>query len=287
MEELTRDGDGGLEALARRAAGGERAAAESLVAAVSDDVYNLALRMLGHVADAEDAAQEILMIVLTHLGSFEGRSAFRTWVWRIASRHLLRTRRGRREDMSFDDIAELLQAGAATTTSPPEPRTAEQQLLVREIEIGCTQGMLLALGREERVAFILVEILGLSGEETAAVLELEAPALRKRLSRARVRLGDFMRRHCGLVDEGNGCRCARQVPIAVGRGLVNPARLTFAAHATRDGRSAPLAARVREVDDLQRAVSLFRDHPDYSAPSQLRDGIRALIHSGRFGVLDA
>ena len=63
---------------ARAAASGDKSAARDVIDAVLDDVYELALRMLGHPADAEDAAQEIAIIVLTHLGSFRGESAFTT-----------------------------------------------------------------------------------------------------------------------------------------------------------------------------------------------------------------
>src|SRR5262245_33544590 len=74
----------------RAAAAGDRTAAREVLEAVQHDVYGLSLRMLGHPADAEDAAQEILVIVLTHLGSFRGESSLRTWVWRIAANHLKR-----------------------------------------------------------------------------------------------------------------------------------------------------------------------------------------------------
>src|SRR5947209_12865635 len=56
------------------AAKGDKVAAHAILEAVQDDIYGLALRMLGQPADAEDAAQEILVIVLTHLGSFRGES---------------------------------------------------------------------------------------------------------------------------------------------------------------------------------------------------------------------
>src|SRR5215831_9751998 len=78
-----------LVAWVRAAAAGDREAAEEVLRAVQDRVYRLALRMLGHPQDAEDAAQEILIIVLTHLGSFRGESSFFTWVWRIAARRLI------------------------------------------------------------------------------------------------------------------------------------------------------------------------------------------------------
>jgi hypothetical protein len=71
-----------LEAWARAAAAGDRAAAERVLEAIQDRVFRLALRMLGHPQDAEDATQEILVVVLTHLGSFRGESALGTWVWR-------------------------------------------------------------------------------------------------------------------------------------------------------------------------------------------------------------
>src|SRR5258708_6515835 len=107
----------------RAAAAGDKAAAQDVLDAVQDDVYGLALRMLGHPADAEDAAQEILIIVLTHLGSFRGESSLRTWAWRIAANHLSRVRRGRRETISFELLDERLRsrldADAAGRPDPP------------------------------------------------------------------------------------------------------------------------------------------------------------------------
>ena len=79
-----------LEALVTRTKAGDRHAAETLIAAVQDDLFRLAMRMLGLRAEAEDATQEILLQALTHLSEFRGDSAFRTWLWRIAVRHLLR-----------------------------------------------------------------------------------------------------------------------------------------------------------------------------------------------------
>jgi RNA polymerase sigma factor (sigma-70 family) len=55
--------------------------------------------MLYHPQDAEDATQEILVKILTRLSSFEGRSSFRTWLYRIAVNHLLNIRRSRVEDL--------------------------------------------------------------------------------------------------------------------------------------------------------------------------------------------
>src|SRR5215471_21596921 len=134
--------DDELARLAKAAAGGDRGAAHALLEGVQDQVYRLALRMLGHPADAEDATQEILVIVLTHLGSFRGESALKTWVWRIAANHLGSVRRGRREIVSFELLEERLRSGLRDALFPgPDP---ESDALVKELRLRCTEAMILA-----------------------------------------------------------------------------------------------------------------------------------------------
>ena len=82
--------------LVLRARSGDRAALEDLVQRHQGWIYNIAVRMLYHPQDAEDATQEILIKVLTRLSSFEGRSSFRTWLYRIVVNHVLNMKRGRR-----------------------------------------------------------------------------------------------------------------------------------------------------------------------------------------------
>jgi DNA-directed RNA polymerase specialized sigma24 family protein len=85
------------EILLVRARAGDREALEELLEGHQAWIYNIALRMLFHPQDAEDATQEILVKVLTRLSSFEGRSSFRTWLYRVAFDHLLNVKRGREE----------------------------------------------------------------------------------------------------------------------------------------------------------------------------------------------
>src|SRR5262249_46365472 len=90
-------------ALVLRAKSGDAAAVEELIVRHQPWIYNIAVRMLYHPHDAEDATQEILVKALTALSSYEGRSTFRTWLYRIAVNHVLNTKRGRLEPlmMSF------------------------------------------------------------------------------------------------------------------------------------------------------------------------------------------
>src|SRR5713226_603083 len=100
-----------IDPLLGRARAGDRDALEDIVRAIQDDVYGLAIRMLWHPQDAEDASQEILVKVITHLGTFRGESSFRTWVCRIATNHLLNVRKSRveRAELTFSAFALDLQ----------------------------------------------------------------------------------------------------------------------------------------------------------------------------------
>ena len=90
-----------LENLVKIAKEGDKNALEELVRQIKDKIYGLALRMLYYPADAEDATQEILIKIITHLDRFEGRSRFSTWAFRIASNHLLTTRQRRAERYKY------------------------------------------------------------------------------------------------------------------------------------------------------------------------------------------
>jgi RNA polymerase sigma factor (sigma-70 family) len=128
-----------LETLVEQATAGNTAALEEILRAVQGDVYNLAVRMLWCPEDAADATQEILMKVVTHLATFRAQSSFRTWVYRIATNHLLNIRKSRveREEINFSAFATQLATGLA---DPPAAASSDpdQALLVEEVKIGCT-----------------------------------------------------------------------------------------------------------------------------------------------------
>ncbi len=71
-----------------QATAGDKRALEMVVLSIQDLVFNLSLRMLGTFPDAEDASQDILLKVITHLSLFKGDSSFSTWVFSIAVNHL-------------------------------------------------------------------------------------------------------------------------------------------------------------------------------------------------------
>jgi RNA polymerase sigma factor (sigma-70 family) len=265
-----------LEALVQRAAQGDKAALDAVLREIKDDVYKLSMRMLGHPSDAEDATQEVLIKVLTHLGSFRGDSAFRTWVFRVAANHLMNVRRGQREIFSFEMMEAFIAQGLAEGAPPPPP-DGEMRVLAEEVKLGCTEGAMLSLDRDQRLAYTLSEIFELDGETAAAVCEVESAAYRKRLSRARERMNEFMQKQCGIIEPSRPCRCEKQVGPSVAAGMLDPKRLVYGAHPRR-----ATAQHVRELDALaDKVAELQRSHPDYATSDGLTEKIRALIKSDR------
>ena len=92
---------------------GNKKALESIILEIKDLVYNLSLKMLLFPPDAEDATQEILVKVITHLSSFKGESQFATWVYRIATNYLLTTKgkNSQHYQLSFTEFADQIDRG--------------------------------------------------------------------------------------------------------------------------------------------------------------------------------
>jgi len=269
-----------LEDLARRARDGDHEALESLVSAIQDRVYGLALRMLWHPEDARDATQEILIRIVTRLGTFRGASSFSTWAYRVAANCLLTARKSRLEERSytFQRFGEELDQGLSEAAAPPA--SGETALLLEEIKVGCTLAMLTCLDRPHRLAYILGEILEMDGDEAPRVLGIAAAAYRKRLSRAREAVVAFTRAKCGLVSPERPCRCRRRVSEAVRLGRVTPGQLIFASDAERARQFPGVLAEIRRLEGVRRAAALFRSHPDFTAPADLAARIRELVAGG-------
>ncbi len=267
-----------LEDLVARAREGDPASLEAIVSGIQDRVYGLALRMLWHPEDARDATQEILIRVVTRLAGFRGESAFLTWVYRVAANYLLSARRSRLEErrLTFKAFGQDLDEGLSEEI-PAADSPLDETLLLEEVKVGCTLGMLSCLDRPHRLAYIVGEILETDGPEAARILEIDAVTYRKRLSRARRDVVAFMKAKCGLVSPEQPCRCRRRVRRALELGRVDPGNLLFASDADRARRFPQVLAEIRRLEETRRAAALYRSQADPRAPGDLARGIRRII----------
>jgi RNA polymerase sigma factor (sigma-70 family) len=264
--------DVSLEEHARRAADGDSASLEAVCRGVQNLVYRLALRFFSEPADAEDATQEILVKVVTHIGQFDGRSKLTTWVYTIASRHLLRAKQGRVEGTvaSAQAFGDWLDAHLQ-----PEPDVVDEVAyaqLCGDVRISCTYGILQCLSREQRITYLLGDLVGLSDTDGAAVLDISRAAYRKRLQRARDTMRGVIANRCGLVSAANPCRCGGIIEASVEHGLLDPERPVWAAHPRIDQGPIPsgvLAEAASQLDTVEQVAAIYRSDPEWLTPPRV------------------
>jgi RNA polymerase sigma-70 factor, ECF subfamily len=149
----------------------------------------------------EEVAQDTLLKVLGHLDTFEGRSQFTTWVYKIAAHTALTELRHRRwKDVSLEDLLERedqpVIPAAADTHEDPEVQVMQSDLLIRLWGMICEE-----LTDRQLLVVKLVAIHGLPVEETARQVGMERNALYKMLHDARLRLKHRLAREGLEVSE--------------------------------------------------------------------------------------
>jgi RNA polymerase sigma factor (sigma-70 family) len=242
-----------LEDLARRAIDGDREALDLVARALQADIYGLALRMLWNKEDAEDATQEILVRIVTRLSQFDFRSRLKTWAYRVAVNHILDVKKSAIEQLhlTFERFADDLTGGL----EPASAEDMDRSLLIDDVKVGCSLAMLQCLDRPHRLAYVLGEIMELSGPEAAEVLDVSPALFRKRLQLARAAVLAFTTSHCGLVSDAAPCRCNRRVSRDAVNATNDVHPLQFGRRATS---FAEARAMVRRVEEARWAMEVHR-----------------------------
>lgn len=266
--------------LIEQAVAGDQQALEALLGSVQDMVFTLSLRMLGLVPDAEDASQEILIQVMTHLSSFRQESRFSTWVFRIAVNHLLQYRKGMfsHRPLSFEAYGDDIVSGKERDV-PDLTGGADKALLERELKLSCTNVMLQCLDAQSRCIFVLGTMFRLDSQTAADILGLSPAAYRQRLSRIRRTMAAFLSRYCGLSGTGV-CSCKRRINYAIASHRVDPAQPAFTA--LRERPYAEIVSFTDAMEQLDDLSQVFADLPAYRSPEKTTARIRELLASKDF-----
>jgi RNA polymerase sigma-70 factor (ECF subfamily) len=175
--------------------------AERVFTEYAPRVYNLARRMLGNDADAEDVTQDVLLQVVRKLDTFRGESAFPTWLHRVTVNAALAHRRKRatRQQRQTHDPLDTLFSGAGDGhhhVSPVRPWSVspDQPLLDAETQ-ELIERAIAKLPEVYRDVYVLADVEGLPNAEIGEMLELSVPAVKSRLHRARLIMRDALSPH--------------------------------------------------------------------------------------------
>ncbi|HVF31673.1 MAG TPA: sigma-70 family RNA polymerase sigma factor [Acidimicrobiales bacterium] len=163
------------------AVGGDRDALDRLLRRHAERLHAVCRRVMGNDADAADALQEAMIAIVRGLARFDGRSAFSTWTYRVATNACLdELRRRRRRPEPVED--EVLDVASPTVRDPLEG-------------IGDRADIDAALGRlapEFRAAVVLRDLVGLDYAEIGDILGAPPGTVKSRIARGRAALADHL-----------------------------------------------------------------------------------------------
>jgi RNA polymerase sigma-70 factor (ECF subfamily) len=168
-------------ALAAAARAGDRDALDTLLRRHLDRLHALCRRIVGNDADAHDATQEALIAICRGIGRFDGRSAFSTWAYRVATNACLDElrRRARRPVVALDEARLERTPAASTGGAAADDRVAARLDVDRALT---------TLAPDFRAAVVLRDLCELDYAEIAEVLGIPAGTVRSRIARGRAAL---------------------------------------------------------------------------------------------------
>ena len=241
---------------------GDKNALQNLIVRHQLFVYNLALKMTNSTQDAEDLTQEAFIKAITGLSKFEGKSQFRTWLYRITVNHFLNTKKQKSDYsvVSFESYFNSIDSMPSSELN--EQEQSELKETIEELRISCTTGMLMCLSKEQRMVYVLGELFDIDHNMGSEILEISPGNFRVKLMRARKDIYQWMNNKCGLVNKDNPCRCSKKTKGYVKAGKVDPNNLQFNTRyqsKIKDLSKNNAVEITNTVEELNRNV--FKDHP--------------------------
>lgn len=266
-----------LNNLVDLAVGGDGLALEALLSGVSDLVFNLSLRMLGTVPDAEDASQEVMIRILTNLSSFQKKSSFTTWVYRLTINYLMNYKKSMfsHQPLDFEFYGNDIKYAAVDEVEVLLDDMT-RKVMEEELKMSCTNVMLQCLDPESRCIFVLGTMFKVDSRTAGELLDMSPENYRQKLSRIRKKVGDFLDVHCGLTKTGC-CSCGRRVNYAVSQRRISPDRPDFTKLRPVDQET--MVKYKDEMEKLDEMSLIFEELPDYKSPVTARRVMEMVLKS--------
>ena len=190
------------EALVKDFQAGNLDAYDKIVELYQKRIYALSFNLMRNQMDAQDVAQEVLLTLFKKIHTFQGKSAFSSWVYRITLNSSYMKLRSKKKEPKIS-IDELLPSFNSTGFQQEKiqdwSENTESLLFTNETREIINKAVGL-LPEKEKVVFLLRDVEGLSTEKVSEVLDLTIPAVKSRLHRARL----FLRKKLsGYFEEYN------------------------------------------------------------------------------------
>ena len=167
---------------------GDLKAFDKLAELYQKKIYGLSFNLTRNAMDAQDITQEVLLTLFKKINTFQGRSAFSSWVYRITLNAAYMKLRSKKKEpnVSLDDLLPSYNSSGYQKDKIQDWSENTDSLLFSNETKDVIQKAVDQLPEKEKVVFILRDVDGLSTEKVSEILDLTIPAVKSRLHRARL-----------------------------------------------------------------------------------------------------
>ena len=183
--------------------------------------------------------------------------------------------------LSFEYYGEDIE-NAKIQDVPDLTQNVEKDLLAEELKMSCTNVMLQCLDTESRCIFILGTMFKVDSRIAGEMLEMTPEAYRKRLSRIRKKMADFLGTYCGEYGGGR-CRCKDRINYAIQSRRLNPLQLDYMAAGEISVQTMiDVKNAMEDIDDLSQDFSFCKP---YKSPDRMKRLIQEFLDSTQLSVV--
>lgn len=180
----------GEATLIQRLQAGDEQAFEAVFNKYSSKLYNVAQRILGEPADAQEVVQEVFLTVFRKAHTFQGNSQFSTWLYRLTVNEALgkiRKGKNKQKEVGYEEYLPKFQDDGHHSSRPivDWSDTVEEEYAGQELRQLLSQA-LNQLKPVDKSVVVLSDVEGMSDREIAEILDLTVSAVKTRLHRARL-----------------------------------------------------------------------------------------------------
>lgn len=247
---------------------GDKKALSDLLDLVNEKVFSLCVYYLGEIPLAEDACQDILLKIADKLNTLKEADKFENWALVVASNHLrnMVTRSHRYEHISFEAMGE--ESVAHLSSEYSDNRYESEIELAYELKVSCTIAMIMCLNEDDRMVFLYGELLNLKSSDIGEIMGVSADTARKRLSRSKQKLLQFIHNNCGLINKDNPCKCRSRLFYAMDKKRVAKDRIEFS-HSLWLSSKEQIEDKIAEMEHLEDLSAVYANNPHYELPEYL------------------
>ena len=167
---------------------GDESAFRILVEQYQDLVYNTALGVVQNAADAEDVAQEVFIQIFRSIGTFKSEAKLSTWIYRVTTTRALDLLRAQKSKKRFGLLKRLWETEEENPLDSIEDFNHPGVALERKEDAAKLFEAIGQLPENQKVAFVLHKLEGLSYQEISEIMNNTVPAVESLMHRARLNL---------------------------------------------------------------------------------------------------